>query len=397
MPTPVSTAPGKGQRFLTRVAQLERLTPRERRELERVTERYAFRALRSYLDLIDWRDANDPIRRIIVPHPNELADWGHLDASDEASITVAAGTQHKYPDTALLLCNETCAGFCRYCFRKRLFMRGNQEARLDVSAGIAYIAQHPEISDVLLTGGDPLLLSSERLLDIISAVAGIAHVRVIRIGSKLPAFDPMSLLSRPELIAGLARAVEAGTAVYLMTHFDHPRELTEVACEALALLQRAGVVCANQCPIVRGVNDDPDTLSELFARLSAAGVAPYYLFQGRPTSGNAPFEVPISTGFLAFDTARGRVSGLAGRARMVMSHALGKIEVLALDSAHLYLRFHRAKHVADRGRFMTFARDDEAYWLDALEPLSDVGPNVRDHLQRSRNDAARATTSGGPC
>ena len=363
-------------RFLTRLDQVDQLSTAQREALAQVAARYAFRAPRRYLELIDWDDPNDPIARLIVPHPGELDDWGHLDASNEASITVAPGTQHKYPDTALLLCNEVCGGFCRYCFRKRLFMDGNAEVSLDVRPGVAYIAAHREITDVLLTGGDPLILSPRRLLDIVRSVAAIDHVQVVRIGSKMPAFDPQLLLQRPALIDRLADVVAAGTRIYLVTHFDHPRELSDDARELIDRMLRAGVVCANQCPIVRGINDDADTLVDLFQQLCAAGIAPYYLFQGRPTAGNAPFEVPIAAGFRAFDAARSHVGGLAGRARMVMSHELGKIEVLAVDETSIYLRFHRAKHPDDLGRFMRFVRDDDAYWLDDLEPRGDVGPRV---------------------
>lgn len=373
VPTRTRTPPS---RFLTRLDQLEQLTPGEQEVLERVAERYTFRAPRRYLDLIDWRDPDDPIRRLIVPQPGELEDGGRLDASNEASITVAPGTQHKYPDTALLLCNEVCGGFCRYCFRKRLFMQGNTEVSLDTGPGLAYIATHPEITDVLLTGGDPLMLSPDRLLSIVRAVAAIEHVQVVRIGSKMPAFDPGLVLERTDLIDGLAAVVADGTSVYLVTHFDHPRELGDEAAALLRRMQSASLACVNQCPIVRGINDDADTLAALFQQLCRAGVAPYYLFQGRPTAGNAPFDVPIVAGYRAFDTARSRVSGLAGRARMVLSHELGKLEVAGVDGARLYLRFHRAKHPDDRGRFMTFERNDDAYWLDDLVPCGDVGPRV---------------------
>jgi lysine 2,3-aminomutase len=373
-------------KYLTRIAQLPHLGDEERAELEAVAARYAFRANDYYLGLIDWSDPFDPIRQLIIPRPEELQEWGHLDASNEASITVARGTQHKYPDTALLLCNDVCGAYCRYCFRKRLFIKGNLETSRDVSEGLDYIAAHSEITDVLLTGGDPLLLAPRKLLDIVNRLRDIAHVRVIRIGSKMLAFNPWVVLDHPELLEGLSRVSSGTQRVYLVNHFDHPRELTEFATEALEAVQRAGVACANQCPLVRGINDSADTLTELFNALAARGVTPYYVFQGRPTAGNAPYEVPIVEGFGALDEARTRVSGLAGRARMVMSHELGKIEVLAVDQAHIYLRFHRAKHPEDRGRFMVFERNETAYWLDDLVPVGEVGPNVRRHLGRVRGE-----------
>lgn len=152
-----------------------------------------------------------------------------------------------------------------------------------------------------------------------------------------------------------------------MAHFDHPRELTEPAIEGLACMIRSGVICCNQNPIIKGVNDDPDILAELYEKLATAGCPPYYLFQGRPTAGNELYEVPIVRNWQIFTKALEQVSGLARRARFVMSHETGKLEILAVDEKHIYLRYHRSKDAADQGRFMIYKRDDDACWLDDLE------------------------------
>jgi len=154
-----------------------------------------------------------------------------------------------------------------------------------------------------------------------------------------------------------------------MAHFDHPRELTDVAAEGIDCCIRDGVICCNQCPMIKGVNDCPDVLSELFQKLSWIGCPSYYLFQGRPTAGNEPYEVPIVRGWRIFQEALRHGSGLARRARFVMSHETGKIEVLAVDEKRIYVRYHRAKDPNDRGRFMIYQRNDDAYWLDQLEPV----------------------------
>ena len=158
-----------------------------------------------------------------------------------------------------------------------------------------------------------------------------------------------------------------------MAHFDHPRELTEPAQRGLDTLIRAGVICVNQNPLIRGINDDPDVLAELYRKLSFIGVPPYYLFQGRPTAGNEPFEVPIVEGYHIFEAAKRQLSGLAKRARFAMSHETGKVEIVGVDERCIYLRYHRAKHPADEGRFMVYHRDDQAYWLDQLEPMEGLG------------------------
>lgn len=364
------TRPRSRSRSLTTLEQVEQLTDADRAALRPVTDRYAFRATDYYLSLIDWADPHDPLRRLVVPDAAEDEPWGRLDVSNEAAFTVAPGVQHKYPDTALLLCSDVCSAYCRYCFRKRLFMPGNEEARHDVRAGIDYIAAHPRINNVLLTGGDPLTLGTRRLAEILDLLAAVPHLRVVRIGSKTPAFDPDRIRNDPALLEAFRGFAARGKRLYLIAHFDHPRELTSVACDGLELCLRAGVVCANQCPLIRGVNDDPDTLAELYQRLAAAGCPPYYLFQCRPTAGNAPFSVPIIEALGIFRAALARGSGLARRARFVLSHETGKLEVLFADADCLYFRYHQAADLARVGQVVVYRRDDTAHWLDDLTVLA---------------------------
>src|SRR5665811_1606008 len=139
--------------YVSRLSHVEGLPAEERARLEAVAARFAFRANSYYLGLIDWDDPDDPIRRIIIPRPEELEDWGRLDASNEYSYTVVPGCEHKYEFTGLLLVNDLCGGYCRFCFRKRLFMRHNVEVQRDIEPGIDYIRRHPKINNVLLTGG----------------------------------------------------------------------------------------------------------------------------------------------------------------------------------------------------------------------------------------------------
>jgi len=357
-------------KYVCSIDQLSNIPSHERDRLKRVAQRYAFRCTDYYLGLINWDDPHDPIRQLIIPREEELTDWGDLDASNEAGVTVDHGVQHKYPDTVLLLCNEVCGAYCRYCFRKRLFMNGNDEVTNDISAGLRYIEKHREVTNVLLTGGDPLLMSTRRLAEILDALRQIDHVRIIRIGSKLPAFDPWRVLDDAALQAVFRKASTPRRRVYLMAHFDHPRELTDAAIEGIACCIRNGVICVSQCPLVKGVNDDPDVLAKLYRKLSYIGCAPYYLFQGRPTAGNEPYEVPIVRGWEVFTEALSRGSGLIRRPRFVMSHASGKVEILAVDEERIYMRYHRAKDPADDGRFMIFKRDDDAFWLDQLTPAT---------------------------
>ena len=359
----------RATKYVRSLQQIPQLSEKEKRELQPVSDEYVFRANEYYLNLIDWDDPADPIRQLIIPRKEELNPWGKLDASNEQAVTVARGVQHKYTDTVLLLCNEVCGAYCRYCFRKRLFMDENDEVTNDVSAGLEYIASHPEVNNVLLTGGDPLLMSPRRLGEIFEALSQIPHVRIIRIGSKIPAFDPMRL-ANDSLQSLFRRYSTSEKRIYLMAHFDHPRELTEEAIGALNQTLSNNVICVNQCPLIRGVNDDADVLTELYAKLSFIGVPPYYLFQGRPTAGNEPFEVTLVRGWHLFQQALMRVGGLGRRARFAMSHETGKVEILGVDDSKIYMRYHQAKDAADLGRLLIAKRDDDAYWLDQLEIIS---------------------------
>lgn len=369
-PQPRSRSFAPRVQYLRRPSQIADLSRTEARELDRVADRYAFRANDYYLGLIDWDDPDDPIRRLVVPTVEELADWGHLDASNEAANTVVPGVQHKYRDTALVLAAATCGAYCRYCFRKRLFMRQNEEVVQDLAPAFGYVARRAEITDVLLTGGDPLVLGTERLAPIVRRFAAMPHVRTVRIGSKMPAFNPYRVLEDDALLDLIGDVTAAGTAIYVMAHFDHPNELSDLACRGIRALQQAGAHVVNQCPLVHGVNDDQEVLTELFEAATELGMPQYYLFQGRPTAGNETYEVPMVRGWQLFDAARRQCSGLSRRVRYAMSHATGKIEVLGVDDAHIYLRYHRARDRENESRVMIARRDDEACWLDDLQLVS---------------------------
>lgn len=361
--------PMKQPRYITRLEDIPQLSIEEQMYLRPVVEQYMFRVNDYYLSLINWDDPNDPIRRIVIPDNFELQGWDALDVSLEEDYTVAPGTQHKYRDTAVLLINDVCGAYCRFCFRKRLFMNDNDEVVRDVSEGLEYIRAHPEIDNVLVTGGDPLLLSTRKLENIFQQIRQIDHVRIIRIGSKMVAFNPFRILDDPSLPEMLSRHSSSRRRIYLMAHFNHPRELTDEAVEAVDVLQKVGVVMENQTPLIQGVNDDPEVLADLFNKLSYIGVPPYYLLQCRPTAGNFTFSVPIERGMEIFDQARIHCSGLARRARFTMSHYTGKIEILSLTETHVFFKYHRAADEMMIGKFLALRRNPNAYWLDDYEEV----------------------------
>lgn len=351
-------------RYVNKLDQVQGLSDQERQELQPVAEKFAFRTNEYYQSLIDWNDPDDPIRRIVMPDIQELDEFGELDASNEHSYTVRKGLEHKYDDTALLLVNNVCGAYCRFCFRKRLFTDGNDEVTNDITDAVAYIEQHPEINNVLLSGGDPLIMSTGKLTKIIKQLRDIQHVRIIRIGTKMTAFDPYRILNDPSLLEMLSEYSLPDRKIFVMAHFNHPRELTEPALKGLQLLQKAGAITVNQSPLIRGVNDKPEIIAELFGKLSFNGVVPYYLFLCRPTSGNEPYMVPVERGLEIFEEARRRLAGIAKQARLCMSHRTGKVEVVGKMDNKIIFRYHRAPNPLDCGRVMIFDSDPSAGWLD---------------------------------
>lgn len=362
-------------RYITRLDQVSSLSAAEREELKPVSDKFTFRTNEYYQSLIDWDDPDDPIRRIVMPDVQELGEFGELDASDESSYTALRGLEHKYADTALLLVNNVCGAYCRFCFRKRLFTDGNDETTNDVTDAIEYIKRHPEINNVLLSGGDPMIMSTGKLEKIVGALREIDHVRIIRIGSKMVAFDPYRVLNDPSLLEMFEKYSLPGRKIFIMNHFNHPRELTEPALLALRLIQKAGAITVNQTPLIRGVNDKAEVVAELFSLLSYNGVVPYYLFLCRPTLGNEPYVVPVEKALEIFEEARRHLAGIAKQARLCMSHKTGKIEVVGKMGDQIVFRYHRAPNPQDCGRLMIFESDPKAGWLDDYlkpEPVLDL-------------------------
>ncbi|MDH5543297.1 MAG: KamA family radical SAM protein [Nitrospinota bacterium] len=364
----------KRPKYTTSVEQINEIGEAERQSLRVVEDTFQFRTNDYYTSLIDWEDPDDPIRQISIPSIRELEmnmDWS-LDASCEEDYTRGGGIQHKYSNTVLLLVNNVCGTYCRFCFRKRLFMNDNDEVARNISEGLAYIAENSKITNVLLTGGDPLILSTPKLEEIIRRLREIKHVKIIRIGSKMPAFNPFRILNDPSLPEMLSKYSLATKKIYLMAHFNHPKELTEHSIEAMTVLQRHGVITTNQTPILRGINDSPNTLYELFEKLSYMGVPPYYVFQCRPTQGNEMFSLPLEEAYGIFEKAQSMASGLGKRARFVMSHQTGKIEVIGLTEEQIFMRYHRSPDNANRDGIMVFNRNSQAYWLDDYEEAEKI-------------------------
>jgi lysine 2,3-aminomutase len=326
--------------------------------LEPVAARYAVAVTPAIAALIDRSDPNDPIARQFIPDPAELTRQPseRTDPIGDDAHSPVEGIVHRYPDRVLLKLVYTCPVYCRFCFRREMVGpkgRPGLTAR-QRQAAYDYIRGHPEIWEVILTGGDPLVLPSSRLRDVIATLAAIEHVKVLRIHTRVPAVAP------ERITADLIAAIKAwdgkawDRAAYVVLHANHPRELTAAARSACARIVDAGIPMLSQSVLLKGVNDDADVLAELMRAFVAAHVKPYYLHHADLAPGTAHLRTSLAEGQELMRLLRGRVSGLCqptymldipggagkvpvGPAYLVDGDANGETEVRGIDGkAHRY-------------------------------------------------------------
>jgi len=285
------------------------LAPDEKRAaLERVAARYAVAITPAMAEMIEIADPNDPIARQFVPDPAELEVRPEESADpigDDAHSPVP-GVVHRYPDRALLKLTTVCAVYCRFCFRREMIGPGAKPLTpRQLDAALGYIATHPEVWEVILTGGDPLLLSPRRLKHIVRRLGAIKHVKVIRVHTRIPVVEPSRITGE------LVRALKAeGKATYVVLHANHARELTEAAREACARLIDAGIPMLSQSVLLAGVNDDAVALGALMRALVESRIKPYYLHHADLAPGTAHLRTSIERGQDLMRQLRGRLSGL---------------------------------------------------------------------------------------
>lgn len=286
-----------------RPAQLAGLPGVDIAEVERVHDVFPLRISRHYLSLIE--EPGDPIWLQAVPDIRELSDDGDTDPLDEESDSPVPYLTHRYPDRVLLRVSDRCAMHCRFCTRRWRIANPDPIPEQIIRDAIDYIRAHREVRDVIVSGGDPLMLTNDELEGILTALRAIPHVEIIRIGSRVPVTLPERVT--PELCAMLRRF----HPLYLNTHFNHPREVTPESTQACALLADAGIPLGNQSVLLKGVNDDPLVMRQLVQRLLAIRVRPYYLYQMDLVKGTAHFRTPVATGLDIIGALRGHTSGLA--------------------------------------------------------------------------------------
>jgi lysine 2,3-aminomutase len=296
--------------FRNRITSLQQLTrfipvPEELLpSLHQITRNFRIGITPYYLSLFDLADPHDPIARQSLPALEELLNQNAEDDPLHEEGSPIPGLTHRYPDRVLLVVTDTCAMYCRHCTRKRIMTEGAVR-HIELDQMIGYIAAHPEIRDVIISGGDPLMLPTPRLENVLARVHAIPHVEIIRIGSRVPCVLPQ------RIDAQLCEMLEKYHPLWINVQFNHPRECTDAAMRACNLLLRAGIPLNNQSVLLRGVNDDIETMRALIHGLLRMRVRPYYLFQCDPVRGSGHFRTTIAQGLALLEQLRGHTSGLS--------------------------------------------------------------------------------------
>lgn len=312
-------------------------------KLTDVIKKYPLAITPYYASLIQRPDTSDPIFQMCVPQSEELLSPSCLseDPLEEYEDMPVPGLVHRYPDRALVIVTTTCASYCRHCTRKR--MAGTRECSIStrrLQQVTEYLLGHPEISDVIISGGDPLTMPTDAIETVLSSIRSVESVQVIRIGTRVPVVLPMRITA--ELVEMLRRY----HPLWINTHFNHPTELTPESADACSRLAAAGVPLGNQTVLLRGVNDSAQIIEQLCRGLVRMRVRPYYLYQCDLVRGVEHFRTPLSRGIEIMEYMRGRVSGIAIPSFVVDApHGGGKIPVMpnyivSMSPTHTVLRNH---------------------------------------------------------
>jgi lysine 2,3-aminomutase len=332
---------------ITTVDELARYIPlsvEEQIQLRLVTIHYPLAITPYYLSLINPDDPEDPIRKQSVPSVLEvtMSALGREDPLEEKRDSVVPGLVHRYPDRVLMVLTNVCPMLCRHCTRKREWKHGTWvRPQEEVEAMLTYIRRHKNVRDVIISGGDPLTLSTERLEEVISALRRINHVEIIRIGSRYPVVLPFRIDNE------LCDMLSEYGPIWLNTHFNNPHEVTPESAKACDRLLRAGVPVNNQSVLLRGVNDTVEIQKQLVHNLLRIKVRPYYLFQCDEVQGTEHLRTPVETGIKIIDGLRGHTSGLAVPTFVIdLPFGGGKVPIqpnyiLAQDNGELLLRNYK--------------------------------------------------------
>ena len=314
---------------ITRLEELEKILDltEQRVEIEESLKFLKMSITPYYLSLIDQSDHNDPIRLQSIPsiHELEKAPYEAEDPLKEEIYSPVPGLVHRYPDRALLLITDSCPTLCRHCTRRRLTVKmerkNNIHIHIDINSAIKYISSHSGIRDVIVSGGDPLILPDQAIERILSSLRDIKHVEVIRIGTRVPVTLPQRVT--PELCNMLRRY----HPIWINTHFNHPNEITTESSKACEMLADAGIPLGNQSVLLKGINDEVIVMKKLVQDLLKIRVRPYYLYQCDMVEGLSHFRTPLEKGVEIIEALQGFTSGLAVPTFIVDAPGMGKIPI----------------------------------------------------------------------
>ena len=297
------------------------------REVQEALEIFPMRINAYFSGLI--REKGDPLARQVVPSPEETGEPDPDYTDDplaEESDSPVRGLVHRYPDRVLLMVTTQCPIYCRFCTRKRLIGRPGIISRATIRQGIQYIRTHPEVRDVLLSGGDPLMLKDEVLDEILQELRGIPHLDIIRIGTRVPGALPQRITEN------LCRILKRVHPFFINMHFNHPDELTAEARKACEMLADAGIPLGSQTVLLRGINDTPEIMKRLMLGLLKCRVKPYYLYQADLVSGTEHFRTSVETGLEIIRHLQGHITGMAVPKYIIDApQGGGKIPILPPD------------------------------------------------------------------
>lgn len=321
-----------------------------------------------YLSLINANDVNDPLKKIVAPQNAELINFGVEDIMGEHEDYKVKGLQHRYPETALLLINNYCASYCRFCFRKRIFnpMNIEDERIKDIEPAIDYIKQHKEITNVLFSGGDPFVSSAKKLGSILDLLTYIEHLKYVRIGTKVPAFLPQRIYEDNELLEVLSN-FNKKKPLYIVTHFDHANEISKETATSINVLLERGIESLGHVVLLKDINDDVVTMAELLNKMIQFKISPYYIFHAMPVTGTEHFQLTIKHGIDVIKMASKKLAGLNKHFKYIIPHYIGKTEVIGYDSNYFYFRQHQARKTENVGRFFKIKFEESKTWFEEKE------------------------------
>ncbi|MCF7923578.1 MAG: KamA family radical SAM protein [Candidatus Izimaplasma sp.] len=350
-------------RKLEEIYNYDKLTNEDQVKLEEVVKRHPMRIPKYYYNLIDWDDETDPIKKLSVPHILELNASGDYDTSGESTNTKFPGLQHKYSTTALVLSTNVCFMYCRHCFRKRMVGYSREEIMTRMKHTVDYVKSHKEVNNVLITGGDAFTMSNKMIEKYLVNLSEIEHLDFIRFGTRSLVVRPERVYKDHELLKLLEKYNKL-KEIIIVTQFNHPKEITEEAKLAINALKEVGCTIRNQAVLLKGINNEPDTLALLLNKLTSVGIHPYYVFQCRPVKFVTHFQVSLSKGIEIIEEAKKKLNGISKAFRYIMSHPRGKIEIFSKTKKDFIFKFHQNKYPEDANKVFIRTIDENANWLD---------------------------------